>query len=331
MELNHRNIYKISTNPLIMIKLSYEQIFEKIQSQTNKPTSEIEALIKNKLKQLSDLISKEGAAHIIANELKVKLFDKIEGKLKIKDTVSGMNSVDVLAKVINNYGIREFQKAGKKGRVASLLIGDDTGTCRMVLWDTNHISEIENNNITENKVILLKNAYVKENNGFKEIHLGNRANIEYPNEKIEVISYTTNQNLTTKKIKDLEVNDYVNIEGTIVQVFDPRFYNSCPDCRKKVNEEGKCELHGAVEIKEVPIVNIYLDDGTENIRVVLFSENANKLIENQETLKNTDEFRDEVLGKQLKIQGKVIRNEMFDRNEFRANEIEELKPENIIK
>ena len=240
-----------------------------------------------------------------------------------------MNSVDVLAKVINNYGIREFQKDNRQGRVASMLMGDDSGTCRLVLWDTNHIEEVEKNNLTEDKVILVKNAYVKENNGFKEVHLGNKSTIEYPNEKINVVSY--NASLTTKKIKDLEENDYVSIEGTIVQVFEPRFYDSCPECRKKINEEGKCEVHGLVIKKETPIVNLYLDDGTENIRVVLFSENVNKLIDNQETLRNTDEFRDEVLGKQLKMQGRVIRNEAFDRTEFRANSIEELKPEDIIK
>ena len=312
-----------------MIKMTYEQILEKIQSQTNKPVSEIELLVQNKLAKLSDLISKEGAAHIIANELKVKLFDKIEGKLKIKDIVSGMNSVDVLAKVISNYGIREFQKENRQGRVASMLIGDDTGTCRLVLWDTHHIEKIENDELKEEKVILLKNAYVKENNGFKEVHLGNRSSIEYSDEKVNVVSYS--QALTTKKIKDLEENDYASISGTIVQVFEPKFYNSCPECRKKVNEEGKCEVHGIIQIKQSPIVNLYLDDGTENISVVLFSENANKLISNIETLKSTDEFRDEVLGKQLKMQGRVIRNESYDRNEFRANSIEELKPEDIIR
>ena len=312
-----------------MINLTYEQILEKIQSQTQKSIAEIELLVNQKLTKLSDLISKKGAAHIIANELKVKLYDKIEGKIKIKDLVSGMNSVDVLAKVINNYGIREFQKDNRQGRVASMLMGDDSGTCRLVLWDTNHIEEVEKNNLTEDKVILVKNAYVKENNGFKEVHLGNKSTIEYPNEKINVVSY--NASLTTKKIKDLEENDYVSIEGTIVQVFEPRFYDSCPECRKKINEEGKCEVHGLVIKKETPIVNLYLDDGTENIRVVLFSENVNKLIDNQETLRNTDEFRDEVLGKQLKMQGRVIRNEAFDRTEFRANSIEELKPEDIIK
>jgi len=312
-----------------MIKLNYEQILEKIQTQTQKPISEIESLVQNKLTKLSDLISKEGAAHIIANELKVKLFDKVEGKIQIKDLVSGMNSVDVLAKVISNYGIREFQKDGRQGKVASLLIGDSTSTCRLVLWDSNHINEVENNNLTENKVILIKNAYVRENNNFKELHLGNKSTLEYSDEKINVVSYT--QTLTTKKIKDLQENDYVNISGTIVQVFEPRFYESCPECRKKINENGMCNIHGSVQIKQTPIVNLYLDDGTENIRVVLFSENVNKLISNIETLKITDEFRDEVLGKQLKIQGRVIRNELYDRNEFRASNIEELKSEDIIR
>ena len=126
-----------------MIKLSYEQILEKIQSQTKKPASEIESLVHNKLKQLSDLISKEGAAHIIANELKVKLYDKIEGKQKIKDLVSGMNSIDVLAKVISSYGIREFQKDNRKGKVATLFIGDETGSSRAVIWDEKLMSDFE--------------------------------------------------------------------------------------------------------------------------------------------------------------------------------------------
>ncbi len=312
-----------------MIKLSYEQILEKIHSQTQKPNSEIELLVESKLKKLSDLISKEGAAHIVANELKVKLFDKVEGKLKISDLVSGMNSVEVLIKVISSYGIREFQKEDRQGRVASLLVGDETGTCRLTLWDTNHIKEIEESRLTEGKTISVKNAYIRENNGFKEIHLGNKGSIDYSNENINVVSYS--QTLRNKKIKDLEENEFASIEGTIVQVFEPRFYDSCPECKRKINEQGKCETHGIVAKKETAIANIYIDDGTENIRVALFGDNVNKLVSSIETLKNGDEFRDEVLGKQLKIQGRMIKNESFDRKEFRASSLEELKPEEIIR
>ena len=310
-----------------MLKLSYEQILEKIQGSTDKSRSQIELLVENKQKQLSDLISKEGAAHIIANELNVKLFENIEKRYKINDLISGMNSVEVLVKISQVYGVREFQRNEKSGKVANLLVGDETGACRAVIWDAKIISRLENKDIGENQTILIKNAYVKENNGFKEIHLGSRAEVEISGEEIE---FSGMMQTETKKIASLNANEFASIEGTIVQVFEPRFYSACPECKKKVSEENKCESHGIVIPKEIPIVNIYLDDGTETIRAVLFNENANKLVSSIETLKNPDDFRDEVLGKQIRATGKVINNESFQRNEFRVNSIEELNPEKVL-
>ena len=75
-----------------MIKIPYEKIIEKIKEQAKISDSEIESKIKEKTDQLAGLISKEGAAHIIANELGVKLFE--EGNLKIKDILPGMRSVE---------------------------------------------------------------------------------------------------------------------------------------------------------------------------------------------------------------------------------------------
>jgi replication factor A1 len=310
-----------------MLKLSYEQILEKVQSSTGKSKFEIESLIENKQKQLSDLISKEGAAHIIANELSVKLFENLQKRYNIKDLISGMNSIEVLVKVSQIYGIRAYSKNGREGRVANILVGDGTGACRAVLWDNNLILKLEKKEISENQTILIKNAYIRENNGFKEIHLGARAEVEKSDETVE---FNDQRQIETKKISSLNENDFTSIEGTVVQVFEPRFYNACPECRKKVNEESKCETHGSIVPKEIPIVNIYLDDGTENIRLVLFNENANKLVSSIETLKNPDDFRDEVLGKQIKATGKVVKNDMFDRNEFMVNSLEELKPEEMV-
>src|SRR3989344_5956344 len=97
-----------------------------------------------------------------------------------------------------------------------------------------------------------------------------------------------------------------------------------------MQKENKCETHGSIISKETPIVNIYLDDGTENIRLVLFNENANKLVNSIETLKNPEDLRDEVLGKQIRATGKVVRNDMFDLNKFRVNSLEKLNPEEMI-
>ncbi len=66
-----------------MINIPLNQIIAEIKDKTGLSEDEINKKINEKLKQLSDLISKEGAAHIIANELDVKLVETAK-KLKIR-------------------------------------------------------------------------------------------------------------------------------------------------------------------------------------------------------------------------------------------------------
>ena len=148
-----------------MIGLTYQQIIEKIQKEKGLSVNEIEIKVKSKLRELSDLISKEGAAYIVANELGIKVFEDFGKKtLKINQLIEGIGLLNILGKTVDIYDVREFNTNNRKGKVASLLIGDETGTCRAVLWDTNHIKEVENGNIVKDKVIKIKNAYVKDNN-----------------------------------------------------------------------------------------------------------------------------------------------------------------------
>ena len=161
-----------------MFNISYEDIVKKLREEKNISSEEIEKRVNEKLELLSDMISKEGAAHIIANELGVNLFKDLEQrKIKIDKLNSGMRSVNVLGKVIKIYGVREYKKEKREGKVANLLIGDETGIIRLVLWDVNHIKEIENNNLKENDIVKIKNGYIRENNGFKELHLGSQGSI----------------------------------------------------------------------------------------------------------------------------------------------------------
>ena len=61
-----------------MTAMSYEQIKAKIKDATNISDADIDLKVNDKLRQLSDLISKEGAAHIVANDLGVKIFQQVE-------------------------------------------------------------------------------------------------------------------------------------------------------------------------------------------------------------------------------------------------------------
>ncbi len=319
-----------------MINASYEQIIEKIQSEKGLTFSEIESRVKQKLKDLSDLISKEGAAYIIANELGVKIFEDISKKnLKINQLMPGMSSINIVGKILQVYSVREFDNGTRQGKIGSLLLGDETGTIRVVMWDTNHIKEIENDNVRLDKVIKIKNAYIKDNNGFKELHMGNRSLLDLnPEETIGEVK--TKQEYNKKQIKDLIAGENATISGTIVQLFEPRFYDACSQCNKKINADtGKCEFHNDANVTKQPILNLYLDDGTDSIRIVAFRDLAGKILgkinEVRENPAIFDELRNNMLGTQFRFSGKVTQNEMFERKEFIINNLEELKAEDVAK
>ena len=310
--------------------LDYETIIKKIVDSASVSRIEVEEKIKKKLSDLQDLISKEGAAHIIANELNVKLFDTISTKnLKINQIQVGINSINLVGKVVTVYDVKSFQKNDKQGRIGSMLVGDETGTIRVVIWDENLISLMKD--IKEGNIIKINNSYSKQNNnGFKELHLGNRSQIILSPENETIGEIKIGSSMKKKVISELTEEGNVEVLGTIVQIFEPKYYNSCPVCNKKVmpqEDTFNCQEHGKVQPKPTPILNIYLDDGTGNIRAVLFRDQASKII-NGKTL--FEEIKKENLGKQLILRGKVTNNTMFSRFELVVNSIEEPKPEEIL-
>ncbi|MBI4154490.1 hypothetical protein HY498_00175 [Candidatus Woesearchaeota archaeon] len=326
-----------------MFNVSYEEIVSKIKEEKNISDEEIELKIKEKLAKLSDLISKEGAAHIVANELGVKLFN-ISKELKIKGLLSGMNNVIITGKVMQLNPVIEYKKENREGKVGSMLLGDETGVIRVAFWDANHIKNIEENKIKEGSILKLKNGYVKSNGIFKELHVGNKGEIEIDPPGVEIeVQDKPSFDFAKKKISELNENDNnVGVLGTIVQIFEPRFYGACPECSKKlVANDGmlSCKEHGSVNEVLVPILNLFLDDGTDNIRVVAFRNQVERLLnldiekikEFREKPENFDRIREDLLGKQLVIVGRVVKNEMFDRKELMAQRIIELNPEELVR
>lgn len=318
-----------------MYKVSYEDIIKKIVQEKNISSNEIEERINKKIQQLNELISKDGAAYIVANELGIKIFDLNKKRYKVNELIIGMTSMEVLVKIVQKYDVIEFKKENRQGRVQSLLVGDETGVIRLVVWDESQLKLIED--AAENNLLLIKNGYMRENNGFKEIHLSRYSSVKInpENEFIGDVVITMQKKFQRKKIKDLNVGDNVSIAGTIVQLFEPKFYNACPECNRKLNLEGekyKCDEHGYVKENINPILNLFFDDGTENIRVVAFRNNVAKILglNNEEVKKLKDdinkfmEIREKVLGSQIIINGKANKNEMFDRIEFIADSIEEI-------
>jgi replication factor A1 len=306
-----------------MMKVPKEMIIDKIKEKTDLSESEINSKIKEKLKQLSGLISEEGAAHIVANQLGVKILEET-GKLQVKNVLPGMRKVDIVGKVLRTYEVREFEKENRKGKVGSFLLGDETGVIRVVCWNdkTDFIDKLN-----QDMLVKIESGYARENrNGRKEIHISNQGAIVIEPEDEEDIKVSSQAN--RKKISELAEDDQnVEILGTVVQVFDPRFFEVCPECSKRARERDDgyyCETHNKVDPNYSYVLNLFVDDGSENIRVVLWRNQVKNLLDktHEEIIELKDssfeDIKDDLLGKIIKFVGRTSKNEMFNRLEFIA-------------
>lgn len=307
------------------------QIKERISQKAGLSEEEINQKIKAKLKQLSGLISEEGAAHILANELGVKLFE-IGEKLQIKNILPGMRNVDVIGKVLQKYELREFQTEKHAGKVSNMLIGDDTGIVRVVMW---HKQAELINQLKEGDVIKIRGGYVRNNNGRNEVHLSEMSKliVNPPGVEVDVKPYTPPV-AVRRTIADIKEDD-ANIEvlATVVQVFDINFFEVCPQCNKRIRlrEEGfVCPTHGKVEPQYNYVLNLYLDDGSDNIRVVFWRQQVEELLDMDQSQVMTfkddpakfEPVKTELLGNIVKVSGRANKNQNFDRIEIVASKVD---------
>ena len=75
-----------------------------------------------------------------------------------------------------------------------------------------------------------------------------------------------------------------------------------------------------------------IDDGSDSIRAVMFSDTIEKLIEKNE-LENPETFaakKQDLLGKELVVLGRVRKNRVFDNNEFIIEELREVDIDKLI-
>ncbi len=309
-----------------MADSNYENILEKIARVSGNDKEEIRRKVEAKKAKLSGLISEEGAAQVVAAELGVN-FD--EESFKINELVPGMRKVSLVGKVINLYPVRTFKnKKGEDLKVLNFFIGDETSNIKVVLWDSNHIEKFENKELQEGSVIEIENGSMRGN----ELHLGSFSEIKPSSESIEGV-------VTEKIVKEKPISDFVISEGVktrafIVQSFSPKFFHVCPECKKKAVQDGegfKCKEHGKVIPEKRALINFVLDDGTETIRAVAFSDNFSKLglmdLEDQGKLMVQ---REEMLGKELFFIGNIRLNKYFNNDELIVEDVKEVDIDNLI-
>jgi replication factor A1 len=90
---------------------------------------EFERRVETKIEECGDLVDEPTAAMLVVGELGRQ-------HVKIKELARKSSLFSFFGKVMDKTGPKEFnRKDGERGWVATLLVGDGTGTTRVVLWD----------------------------------------------------------------------------------------------------------------------------------------------------------------------------------------------------
>ena len=303
---------------------NYNQLIDKISRASGLTVNDIDRRVEAKCAKLSGLISKEGAAQIVASELGIS-FEK--EKMKVSELLSGMKKVNLVGKVIQEPIIRDFTtKSGVQSKVLSTTLADDTGNVRTVLWDTNHIKLFDDGKLKNGDIVEIGNASIRND----ELHLGSFSDIKLSNEILKEV--ITEKKLAEKNISELRAGDNIKLRAIIVQIFEPRFFEVCPECSKKALN-GLCGVHGNVTPSRRALLSIVLDDGSESIRGVLFNDQISYLGIGDKELNNLELFtqkKNDLVGMEALFDANVRSNKLFNTTELIINGIEQINLDNLI-
>ena len=321
-----------------MIQIPITEVISKIVAQAGISEKDIKKKIDEKIKTLNELVSEEGAAYIIASELNVKLFeDPATTILKIKDAHIGMNGVEIVAKISRVFDTRNFQRDGRTVNFVPLMLQDETGSIRTTLWDKRADLVLEDR-LKLGDVVRIKGASIKENKFTgKELQLSIRSQIMINQDELEV-DITVVPSAQEIDLSNPVLGAPVNLTGTIVSVSEPRFYNSCTECNRKVSDDKECKQHGAVETPKLTmILNFVLDDGKGNIRATCFGKLGETLlgekadiIQELVSVKTPEEIGEPILGQVVEVAGIIRENEQFERNEMNVNKVKIINADELI-
>lgn len=306
-----------------MVMDSYAQLTERIAQLAKLPVDEISRKVEAKRAKLSGLVSKEGAAQIVAAELGINFEQE---RMRIADLMQGMKRMHIIGKVAEVGLVRNFKKQDREGKVVSMTVADESASIRVVLWDNNHISLIEKGEIKAGDVLEISNGSLR--NG--ELHLSGFSDIKHSNEQLDKVA--TQPSISEKQFKDAQTGQRFKARAFMVQLFEPRYFSICPECRKKV-VEGACAVHGSVQGEKRALVSATLDDGSENIRAVLFSEQLKLLNLTDEELFSLENFqakKEQLLGEEWIFTGNLRANQLYNTQEFMVEGIEPVQLEMII-
>nr|WP_321496928.1 OB-fold nucleic acid binding domain-containing protein [uncultured Methanolobus sp.] len=273
--------------------------------------------VEEKVEQMSGLCDIKTAAMLVAHDLGVNDTGSDQQIQKISGITTNSGNVKLIAKVMTVYPAKEFNRNdGTVGRVANLIVADETGSIHLTLWD-DRADLVKNGEITIGQTFQIA-GYVKEGYSGVEVNVGNNGVFCESDEKIEA-------RIESKQIKDITngMGD-INLRARVLDISDIRTFNKRDGGTGKVanlligDETGKIRVTLWDELSDFT-QQVEVDDSVEIINAYARENNFNQQVEmqvgNRGTIKKIEdevEFResftpisDIIPGESYSISGQV--------------------------
>lgn len=294
------------------------QLTEQIKARSGLSDADLAQRVEQKKNELHGLLSHTGALHILANEFGIQAKEIYTRKSTIAELVPGMRGFELEGAIVRIYPAKSFEKNGRKGSVGSFLLQDTSGRVRVVLWDekTTLLSTMH-----DGDTVMLQSMRLQQRpDGELELHSQPSSRITLSKSSVPYMFLSQVGQAAT-----------ASVYGTIVAVHDLRFFEQCPQCRKRLQNQGQwvCPVHGPQSPHYGYLLSLVIDDGTATMRVILFAQQADILLgmNSQGVLALRDnptglpDIRKQLLGKDVALRCNVQKNDLFSRVELHATAV----------
>ncbi|MBI2662789.1 hypothetical protein HYX11_05005 [Candidatus Woesearchaeota archaeon] len=121
--------------------------------------------------------------------------------MQIKDIQPNQGNIEITAEVTQKEVPRTFEKFGKKGKVCSAILKDESGTIKLTLWN----EDIDK--INPGDTIKLTNGWCSEFKSEKQLSTGKFGKIEILSSGTPVSFVTNDPTILNPQYKNFEKED----------------------------------------------------------------------------------------------------------------------------
>jgi len=178
--------------------------------------------------------------------------------LLLGDLIPGLNGISVVGRVVAVFSPRAFN-GSRRGRFAGLLIVDESGVLRVVLWN-DKAGLAESGGVNVGEVIRLRHVYTREDYGGRvEVHAGEKCTVEVNPVDVRSKDFPSIGKFTTRigELPRVQKGGRVNVAGAVKRL------GSVSQFERSDSSSGK-------------VMRFVLSDGTGEASVVVWNEKVDE-------------------------------------------------------